>query len=346
MNVQSLGDYFEHKDNNLNLIRLIAALAVIYGHSSAITGNGPPDIFLQLVGYKFIGGVAVDVFFVISGFLITASAASGNGLIYYSASRILRIYPALVACVVLSVFVLGPALSTTDYWNSSQVWQYLWRNSTSYSTEYFLPGVFQDLHDKAINGSLWSLPIEIRLYVVIFFFAVIGILRSRALFNLAFFCIVVAGYLMPDLWAPIFHDENHRHVAMMFLIGSFAWINRESIPINPALLLLLLFFAASQHKMASFGVAYSIVIPYAVFYLSFAPGGTWFNRFGDYSYGVYLYGWISQQLVMTALPTASNAANTGLGCAMALCFAALSWHIVEKPALKYRQHFRTYDDRR
>ena len=72
-------------------MRLIAALAVIYGHASAVTGKGPADIFLQWVGYKFIGGVAVDVFFVISGYLITQSALSKNGLIYYCASRILRI---------------------------------------------------------------------------------------------------------------------------------------------------------------------------------------------------------------------------------------------------------------
>ena len=344
MNNQWLGEYFERRENNLNLIRLIAALAVIYGHSTAITGKGPPDIFLQLVGYKFIGGVAVDVFFVISGFLVTSSASSGNGLFYYSASRILRIYPALIVCVLVSVFVIGPIYSTTnEYFISEQTWRYLWRNATSYSTEYFLPGVFQELPDKAINGSLWSLPIELRLYALILFLAIVKVFNSRAIFNMIFFFIILGGYFNSQLWMPIFSDENHRHVAMMFLIGSFAWVNRDSIPINPALMLLLLFFAAAHHKSPSFGIAYSILIPYAVFYLSFAPGGAWFNRFGDYSYGVYLYGWMSQQLIMIAMPDATNGKNSLLACILALSFAALSWHVIEKPALNFRRYFRFKD---
>ncbi len=340
MSENTLGEYFSRRENNLKLIRLIAALAVIYGHSSAITGHGPADIFLQLVGFKFIGGVAVDVFFVLSGFLITASAMSQKGLIYYTASRLLRIYPALIVCVVLSVFVLGPILSTSEYWSSDQTWRYLLYNASAYSTEYFLPGVFIDLHDKAVNGSLWSLQIEVRMYILILIFALIGILKNRTIFNLVFFFILIGGFLEKTLWEFLLPVENHRHVAMMFLIGSFAWINRESIPINSPALLLLLFFAASQFKQPSFVVAYSILLPYSVFYLAFAPGGTWFNRFGDYSYGIYLYGWISQQLVVMINPGVTNLSNTWISCLVAFSLAFISWHLIEKPALHYRRYFK------
>lgn len=75
----TLGFMFNKHSNNFNIMRLIAAFAVIYGHAGAVTGKGPPDIFLQLIGFKFIGGVAVDVFFVISGYLITASIFKKNG---------------------------------------------------------------------------------------------------------------------------------------------------------------------------------------------------------------------------------------------------------------------------
>lgn len=140
---KTLGETFKGSQNNLNLIRLLAALSVIYGHASAVTGQGPADIFLQLVGFKFIGGVAVDIF-VISGFLITASAMGRHGLKYYVASRLLRIYPALIVCVVFTVLVIGPLFSVADdYFKAGQTWRYFWVNASIYNTEYFLPGFLQ-----------------------------------------------------------------------------------------------------------------------------------------------------------------------------------------------------------
>ena len=341
MKTMSLGEFFSEKSNNLNLIRLLAAFAVIYGHASAITGKGPQDLFLQWVGYKFIGGVAVDVFFVISGYLITQSSMSKQGLAYYCASRVLRIYPALIVCICISVFVLGLMLTkNTEYLTSAQTWRYLWVNASAFNTEYFLPGVFEQLHDKAVNGSLWSLAVEVRLYVIVLLLAVLGVFRSRALFNTLFFSSLIIGFLNPGFWAFILPHENHLHVSMMFMIGSFYYMNRESIYINAGVLLGLLFFAASQHGTPSFGVSYALLLPYLVFYVAFAPGARWFNNFGDYSYGVYLYGWISQQLVVMYLPDSTNILLTVLSSILAFCFAFLSWHMVEKRAMNCRVYFR------
>jgi peptidoglycan/LPS O-acetylase OafA/YrhL len=338
---QSLGQLFAAGDNNFNLIRLLAALAVIYGHASAVSGHGPPDLFLQVVGYKFIGGVAVDVFFVISGFLIAASATGRNGLRYYTASRILRIYPALICCVVLSVLVLGPLLSVSpDYFSQKGTWDYLWRNATAWETRYFLPGVFESNHDKAVNGSLWSLVVEVRLYVIVLAFAVSGLFDNRWIFNLVFaFCLLV-GYLEPSVWTTFFAYENHRTVALMFLSGAFCWVNRDSIPINGALLLVVLGFAATLHRSDAFGMAYAIALPYVVLWLAFVPGFLWFEEVGDYSYGVYLYGWPSAQLVASWFPRLENWENVLLSSALALACAGLSWHFVERRALGLKKHFR------
>jgi peptidoglycan/LPS O-acetylase OafA/YrhL len=337
----SLGETFKTSSNNFNLIRLLAAFSVIYGHANAITGKGPGDIFVQLVGFKFIGGVAVDVFFVISGFLITASALGSQGLRYYIVSRALRIYPALIVCVIFTVFVVGVAFTTTDnYLTMKQTWSYLWVNASTYSTEYFLPGVFETLHDKAVNGSLWSLAVEVRLYVIVLFLAVVGVLSRRSIFNALFFGALIAGFLNKEFWSFLFEYENHKHVALMFMIGSFAWVNRGLISLTPGGLLTLFFLAAITHGTASFGLVYNLLLPYLVLYVAFAPGAKWFNRFGDYSYGVYLYGWLSQQLVMSFMPAANNLQNTILGCLLAFFFAVLSWHFVESPTIKLKGYFR------
>jgi peptidoglycan/LPS O-acetylase OafA/YrhL len=203
MNYRTLGDCLKEKQNNFNIIRLVAALSVIYGHADAVTGRGPADIFLQYVGFKFIGGVAVDVFFVVSGFLVAASALSGNGILYYLKSRLLRIYPALFVCVGLTVLLLGPALTVSaDYWRAPETWRFLWVNASAYGTEYFLPGVFQGMHDKAVNGSLWSLAVEVKMYWIVLALYVLGILKSRSLFNGLFFCSLVVGYFAPDAGLP------------------------------------------------------------------------------------------------------------------------------------------------
>jgi peptidoglycan/LPS O-acetylase OafA/YrhL len=338
----SLEFAFQNKANNLNLIRLIAALLVIYGHANAISGRGPPDFAALYLGYKFIGGIAVDVFFVISGFLITSSALNKNGLTYYAASRVLRIFPALIVCILITVLIVGPALTVSEnYWTSSQTWKYLWRNSLAFKTEYFLPGVFETHHDKGVNGSLWSLVVEVRLYILIFLLALLGILKRQSLFNGLFFSVLLLGYFIPNFGDSIFAYENHRHVAIMFFIGAFCWINQKSIPLNSFILLVLFCFAAALHNTPKFAVGYIILLPYLVLYLMFAPGFQWFNGLGDYSYGVYLYGWLTQQLVLVVMPKADNFQLTIWPSLLALLLASGSWHLIEKPAMRFRSSFLT-----
>ncbi|WP_334180949.1 acyltransferase [Pseudomonas nitroreducens] len=341
MHARSLGQLFESERNNLNLIRLLAAFSVIYGHASAITGHGPADIFLQYIGFKFIGGVAVDVFFVVSGFLITASAASHGGIKYYLASRVLRIYPALIVCICFTVLIAGPLLTTSSaYWVSAETWAYFWKNITLANTVYNLPGVFENIYSNAVNGSLWSLYVEVRLYAIVALVSVVGVLGNRAVFNLIFFVVLVSGFLNPEVWSFILAYENHRHVALMFMIGSFAWVNRDSLSLSPWVLMVLLFCAAATYGAPTFGLIYNLLLPYVVFCLAFCPGGGWFNKFSDYSYGVYLYGWLSQQLVMSLYPAASNMKNTLLSCMLAFMFAVVSWHFIERPAMRLRLYFK------
>lgn len=347
MNV-SLGDAIESKFNSLNLLRLIAAISVIYGHANAITGNGPPDIFLQYIGYKFIGGVAVDVFFVISGFLICRSVLGPSGVVFFLASRLLRIYPALFACVLLSVFIVGYALTSSDvYFSDSQTWRYLWMNIFAYSAEYVLPGVFTDNYSSGFNGSLWSIAVEIRLYLLVLCLYVLGCFRSKHIFNILFFASVYCIYTNPEqfTWLYILKYENHRHVSLMFMIGVFSYINRHSIQMNYIFLFIILFLAYGQIHQDYFEYIYIFALPYTVFMLSFLPWGVWYNKYGDYSYGVYLYGvylygWPSQQIVYMFFPGVSNITHSILAILMALSCAIISWHLIESPALKYKNIFK------
>ncbi|WP_219210854.1 acyltransferase family protein [Variovorax boronicumulans] len=337
----SLGALFANRSNNFNLIRLFAALSVIYGHAGVVTGGGEPDILLRLMGYKFIGGVAVDVFFVLSGFLISASAQSGQGAIYYIASRVLRIYPALIVCVCLSILVLGVFYSGDSFdFFSVSTWRYLWVNSSALNTEYFLPGVFDGRPDKAINGSLWSIPVELRMYFVVLLLHFVGCLERKSIFNLLFFVCALLAFFRPSIFNPSLLHPSHLHVVGMFALGMFYWVNRGSVFINPWVLLMMLLFAGVVHGTPNFGYAYVILLPYALWCIAFSPGFFWFNRVGDYSYGVYLYGWPVQQCIAASFPSMTTLQNTMAAVIVALGMGFLSWNIVEKPSLQLKKLFR------
>jgi peptidoglycan/LPS O-acetylase OafA/YrhL len=337
----NLGELFETRGNNFNLIRLLAAASVIYGHAGVVVGSLEPDFFLRSVGYKFIGGVAVDVFFVLSGFLIAASAESGQGLRYFCASRLLRIYPALLVCLTLSIVTLGALYAGGfEFWSAS-TWRYFWVNASTVNTEYFLPGIFTDRPDNAINGSLWSIPVEVRMYVLVALLSILGVLARRALFNLVFFSCALLLYFHPEKFSPLLLHPSHLHVVGMFGIGVFYWVNRRGIPLSPWVLFMLLLIAGALHGTPKFGFAYVMVLPYLVWSLAFFPGFLWFNKMGDYSYGVYLYGWPVQQVVAASFPSMNALQNTFFAIAASLVLAVLSWHLVERPSLRMKSRFKS-----
>jgi len=323
--------------NNLNFLRLVAAFMVIYGHAGSVTGNGPPDLFLQYVGIKFIGGVAVDIFFLISGYLIIQSGFR-HSIQYYLISRLLRIYPGLLACVCLSVFLLGGLLTTdSNYWHSYQTWNYLFTNIASFQTEYALPGVFSRNHDTAVNGSLWSLPIELRLYAIVFILMILGVLRRRLFFNLFSLFLIFFLFLYPDFFRFLFPVDHHRFSALVFWIGSLFWVNRYYIPISPIIFMALLTALFAFSKVIPGVYLYTIILVYGVLFLAFYKEIKFFKLIPDISYGIYLYGWICQQIIFSYNNNLSNFSNFFISSIIATLFGLLSWYLIESKFLTLKK---------
>jgi len=339
MTVMTLADASAKPGNNFNLIRLIAAWAVIYGHSYAISAESGQDLVNRLLHFKFAGGVAVDVFFVVSGFLIAASLER-NRLPSFLASRAIRILPALIVCVALCAFVLGPVLSTAaDYWHRPEVWHYFVSNARlARKTEYFLPGVFETLRNHTINGSLWTLPIEARLYLWLALFGLLS-LNRRARFNAIFIVLMAAGLLL-SMRIPLSPTQSDfAYCRAFFLTGAFAWINRSAIPLSWPLLAATLVFAAVLHFTDYFYIGYFLALSYGTLFLAFVPKLP-VIRHHDFSYGLYLYGWPSQQLVQMLAPSTGAVGNTLYATLLAGTFAVASWFLIEAPALRMKSRFR------
>ena len=151
------------QSNNFDFLRLFAALLVLIAHSPHILRLEVLswDPFLNVLGIN-MGRFGVLTFFIMSGFLVTTSWEKKKGLVDFVLARILRVYPAVIVVVLLSVFILGPILTTqtiNEYFTSNLTGQYI-QNSTIFRMYYYLPGVFENNPTHSINGSLWTLPYE------------------------------------------------------------------------------------------------------------------------------------------------------------------------------------------
>ena len=324
---------FRNKKNNFNFIRLIAAFMVIYGHSNAIVVNGGADFITKHLNFGFTGGIAVDVFFVISGFLVTASMSKGK-LSYYIKSRVLRIYPALIFWVAISAFIIAPIFSNSDYLFSNSVMYFL-NMASAYNVIFFIDGVFASNRDHAVNGVLWSVIVETRLYLAVFVFYIIGVLKSKTVFNVFFYISLIVFYFYPE-YAPIAASTTDLHVISLFLIGGFYWINKDSIIISPFYAMLMFVIAFLGFKLGEFKSAYIFVLPYFVFCIAYMKGLCIFRKIGDYSYGIYLVGWPVQQVIVAIYPQISLEWHQFFSILFALILGIFSWHMIEKPFLNMK----------
>jgi peptidoglycan/LPS O-acetylase OafA/YrhL len=332
--VESLGAVSEGRNNSITFFRLIAALAVIFGHSYAVVDAGGSDFVASLTHYAFSGGIAVDFFFLLSGFLVTSSILK-RGVVSYVISRALRLFPALWVSLAILCLIVGPivtAKSYSAYFSDGQVFKYFWSNGFGWSSEWFLPGVFEMSRNHGVNGSIWSVIIEMRLYCYLAAIYVLGGFKSKAIFNTILFFIVVAVFggvfVIPGV-----SGETDQHVALLFGIGSFLYVNRDKVFVTPMFALFVLALCAITIETDRFKYAYVLLLTVVFCFIVFNDRFSWADKFGDYSYGIYLWGWPIQQVVVYCFPKIGSFANSCISMVMAIMFGALSWYFIEKPCL-------------
>jgi peptidoglycan/LPS O-acetylase OafA/YrhL len=339
-----LAKFAEGRDNNFNLMRVVAAALVILTHAFGFTGNGQFEPLKTTFGVSF-GTWSVDVFFVASGFLIAKSWDTNQSIARFLWARFTRIYPALWACVAVCVFAIGwsfTTLSTRDYLQHTETLKFVVANSTLLPFGVFpsLPGTFAHQGGN-INVSLWTLPYELKMYLALLVLGKFRLLYVRG--------VVVAVILVAfTLHAWTFANGNsetplasYSRFAFVFFSGTFFYLNRERIVLHPvAVMIALTCLGASllMENVAFRALVLSLVTPYLVMYCAYVPAGPIraYNRLGDYSYGLYIYGMPIQQTVLAlAGGKMSVAANFSISLAFAIIAAVISWHVIEKRALRF-----------
>ena len=336
-------------DNNLNLLRVLAALMVLASHSVTLS-TGLPELEpgRRMLGLS-LGDIAVDIFFVISGFLVTGSLARSNSLRKYTAARGLRIVPGLWVALVATTaivcigFSTYPALQNLMDWRT---WRYLGRNAVIVTgADFWLPGAFTGNPFPAnVNASLWTLPLEVWMYIGLagewwltrrLFKDSAERLFTRLLFATAF-ALTVAALLLALLGHP---SNSTRHAAVFFVAASM-YQARARIPLRAAAagLAFAAIAAGALWSHGAFEVAYRLLLPYVVLWLAYVPAGALrlYNRIGDFSYGIYIYAFPFQQMTAALFHGIGVVPMFLVSGAMTTLAAVLSWHLVESPALKLR----------
>lgn len=307
-------------------LRLIAAILVVAHHARVLDGRAPAMIGASLD----LGALGVGIFFVISGHLVAASLARAPHLSTFLAKRALRIFPGLLAALLVTAFVIGPsqtALEAGDYLADPDTYGYVLKNLTLYAVTYDLPGMFASVPVAGVvNGSLWTLRLEFTAYLAL---ATLGLARQatpRSLGVLAF--AAAAGSIA--LHATNLDAESDVF-RMAYLAGTNGFLFLSGAALRPGGWRPSWGLALAAAPLLA-TPAWFLGLPLVVLRLGElnAP-----RLPADLSYGLYIYSFpLQQMLAERGELTLMTSLATALPC------AALSWFLVEKPALSLKSRLR------
>ena len=344
------------RPSGFDYLRLILAFGVIWSHSMLLTNDwqttsieiGPIlSIFFTYI-YPLFVAFLLPMFFALSGFLVAGSLERSNTLITFFGLRVFRIMPALTVEVLLSALILGPLLTTvtrTDYFFNPEFWSYFL--NVIGDIHYYLPGVFLANPVTVVNGQLWTVPWELVCYIVLAVLAIAGIFQRRHWLVLS-----LVGLYVAQIGLDIIRTNRNpgmvggSSLVMSFVAGLILYKFREKLAWSRylcfimAVLSLLLFIIPHGLRFAAFPAAYVTV------YLGLLnPPRNKIILSGDYSYGLYLYGFPIQQAIASIAPNLRHwYLNLLLTIPCAMLVATGSWWLVERPVLDQRKKLRKLEE--
>ena len=350
------------RGNSFTFLRLVFALTVVFTHSFSLGGFGDDPLSRLTGGQMQMGNAAVLCFFVVSGFLITGSAMRQPSLWRFALNRAARILPGFWAVQLATVFALAPAImlhrygSQLGYWDTvvigpNSAISYLFRDAGFRMLQYPITDLFlSNPGGSEVNGSLWSLAPEVTCYVYLGLLTAMGGLRFKftgALLFVVVFALHAFGHNNPDAMIPVarvlekggifsFHFPVFRCAFLAFLCGMTLCQFRDALSFRGSFALFALVALAGSCWGKCFDLVWPFTLPYLVLYLAHRLPFQRVERWGDFSYGIYIYAFPIQQCLalgglyrLGVLPY--------LLCSMMLAVVAgfVSWRWLEQPVLQW-----------
>ena len=335
----------ERFQNNYDFLRVFAAVCIMFTHSFDLLDKSKYELARVVtngrVNFSFIG---LTIFFSISGYLIAKSAERSSGIKNYLWKRLLRIQPLLIVTCLLTVLIIGPVytnLSIRDYFFSSNTWTYFRNILPVFGLQFTLPGVFlNNIAEPGVNGSLWTLIVEERLYILVcilflfnknrfmFLFLLIIPINILYLVHRFYFASSLITYFNSGafFYALIFLNA----AALYFLEINFSKRLYWYISASAGIVLIGISFP-------SLNFMYFFSIPLLINSIAQVKGG--FNKagkYGDFTYGIYVFAFPVQQMLISSKLATKPYQLFLYSIILVVPLAIASWHLIEKKFLKMK----------
>ena len=340
----TLEEAISERNSIIDILRLVYAIVVIFGHSFALSRSpaGFSDPVMNLIGFDYSSALAVDGFFLLSGILVSQSWVRNPSLGAFVLSRALRVWPGLIFCLLVTIFLFLPLSKeavSSKYSYISHIFDpaiasYFINNTLFGSQEFKVSGYFVD-SKYGINGSLWSLRGEIIMYIFVGILGFLGLYKKGLEILATIIVVLIASiFLMHDKVFPII-GYNGQFVApvLFFCAGMLLYILRSLIRVGLIHVIFILFLYLMTDGYISKVAFYVFFMAGNVMLIGLDQKIKTLKMGGDLSYGIYLYGFPIQHLIGQYFHQANPYQHFMLSITFVLPFAWISWRFIEKPSI-------------
>lgn len=336
-------------DNFFTPLRFIFAFMVLIGHGFIVSSRdlmGEPHVFYD---YTF-SYLAVNLFFIASGFLVTKSMLYRGDLAEFTSARILRIFPALIIHVLFVMFLVGPFvtnLSLGAYLSHPDFWTQPLKVMSFYETNMELPETFTGNNETLSSATLWTLRYEVLAYIGTAALFAFGFMRKKWML-LAQFVIVSLVWTAAKLTGQYDNLPATIQAILRFGVcyglGAAIFAYRNRIRFHIVGLGLVTAAAMLTNGTAVFEITTAIMLAYFVFWAAYIklPRLNRLQTVSDISYGIYIYHWIFLQILNHFFPTMGPVEMIAYCSVLTIIVSMASWHWVEKPLLGCKKSFAEY----
>jgi peptidoglycan/LPS O-acetylase OafA/YrhL len=359
--VLTLDQAFDPRNNAIGFLRCLLAALVLISHCYKLGGFGHDPLDSITGGRPTLALLAVAMFFILSGFLVTRSALHVSSVSRFLWHRFLRIFPAYWVCLLVCALVIAPFICHFEHGVVLPMF-----SAPRDSPQAFILANFPLCHVKAgkmsevlllhplsiagllrdnpypwiINGSLSTLPYEFACYVVVALLAALAILRRARVIMLLLFVVLWLTYSLSSpsgQWLSGSSLSDLLSLSLYFAAGSVGYLYREKILISRSLVGTTLLIVTGALYRGMFGVVAPVAIPYLFLWLACKLPLRRFDARGDFSYGLYIYAFPVQQ-TLAFLHVHDGGFTFYVVCSLlvTLILAVLSYCFVEAPSLKLK----------
>jgi peptidoglycan/LPS O-acetylase OafA/YrhL len=330
----TVSKFLARGNNNLDAIRILCAIMVIL---FSLQKRGTSRYYNSVIPIHLFGAVAVKVFFFISGMLVCTSLIRSQSPLSFIIGRSFRISPAFIATVCICALLIGPImtnLSLSQYFSDKIVLAYIYKNILM-DIQYFLPGVFTDsIFKPAINGSLWTIPYEIGAYIALLsFFSITG-MKNKNITNIM--CIAIISSPLLSNGNDFITQTSNKDIyflAPCFCLGVLYAVNSKETKINHwvPMCFFALFYIILNKDLSQLFFYFSVCSLFA--FIASTESIKKLKIKNDISYGIYLCGFVVQQIVYSVKPDLNIYANISISIFITIIIATISFIMIERPAM-------------